>query len=447
MKNLRLTLALTAAALFVPLAYSHPLLAVLLFITCAGAFMPAGFVLRENRLGTSTITLSGVTELLYKARAKVARECVGFLPAVMVNADSIGVSKNGTVKSVRTSEPTLNTSYTPAMTIPEGDAQTTSVDSLTLDQVANVQIPLEGEACQQLINTVGIEAAFEQLFSRAIRKIVNAQEVFLGTTLKNGGSRAIGTSGTTPFASSHALLLQAHQILKDNGTPNDGDTSLVLSTSAETNLKSLSNLFKANEAGTDDILRRGILGNLDNVNLRASAGVATTTAGTMASATSTSAAFTVGQTVIPLAAAGTGVVAAGDVITFANDTNQYVVASVSFAGANPASGDSITLASPGLRLAQGVATRAITVTAAYTANSMFHRSAVEFAVRPPALPVNPVSGSRQDAAQARMTLVDPISGMAIGVAVFLGYYKNMVDMTSLYGAKVWNPEFVATLKG
>lgn len=84
-------------------------------------------------------------------------------------------------------------------------------------------------------------------------------------------------------------------------------------------------------------------------------------AGTMASATSTSAAFTVGQTVIPLATAGTGVVAAGDNITFANDLAVYRVASVSFAGANPASGDTITLASPGLLLAQGVATRAITV--------------------------------------------------------------------------------------
>ncbi len=84
-------------------------------------------------------------------------------------------------------------------------------------------------------------------------------------------------------------------------------------------------------------------------------------AGTMASATSSSAAFTVGQTIIPLATAGTGVVAAGDNVSFANDPHTYRVASVSFAGANPASGDSITLAAPGLLLAQGVATRAITV--------------------------------------------------------------------------------------
>lgn len=87
-------------------------------------------------------------------------------------------------------------------------------------------------------------------------------------------------------------------------------------------------------------------------------------AGTMASATSTASAFTVGQTVIPLATAGTGVVAAGDNVTFANDLHVYLVSSVSFAGANPASGDTITLASPGLLQAQTAATRAITVVGA-----------------------------------------------------------------------------------
>ena len=86
-----------------------------------------------------------------------------------------------------------------------------------------------------------------------------------------------------------------------------------------------------------------------------------TNLGTMASATSTATAFIVGQTVIPLATAGTGVVAQGDGVTFANDTNHYRVQSVSFAGANPASGDSITLDYPGLLVAQSAATRAITV--------------------------------------------------------------------------------------
>jgi hypothetical protein len=161
----------------------------------------------------------------------------------------------------------------------------------------------------------------------------------------------------------------------------------------------------------------------------------------MANATSTSAAFTVGQTVIPLATAGTGVVAAGDVITFANDTNQYVVASVSFAGANPASGDSITLAAPGLRKAQGVATRAITVTAAYTGNVAFQRNAIELIVRPPAQPLG------GDAAADRMLVTDPVSGLVYSIGLYKGYGMNILDITTLYQAKVWKTAHVALLKG
>jgi len=161
----------------------------------------------------------------------------------------------------------------------------------------------------------------------------------------------------------------------------------------------------------------------------------------MANATSTNAAFTVGQTVIPLATAGTGVVAAGDVITFANDTNQYVVASVSFAGANPASGDSITLAAPGLRVAQSAATRAITVTATYTGNIGFQQNAIELVVRPPAQPMG------GDSAEDRMVVSDPVSGLVYSVALYKGYGMNMFDITTFYQAKVWKPQFVAILKG
>lgn len=161
----------------------------------------------------------------------------------------------------------------------------------------------------------------------------------------------------------------------------------------------------------------------------------------MANATSTAAAFTVGQTVIPLATAGTGVVAAGDVITFANDTNQYVVASVSFAGANPASGDTITLAAPGLRKAQGAATRAITVLATSPRNMAFSRSAIVLATR---MPERPQEG---DMAIDVMTIQDPRSGLAFEVAMYPGYRKVRYEIALAWGVKNIKPEHTATLLG
>jgi hypothetical protein len=388
----------------------------------------------------NTLTITSLAENLFRARDIVAKEPTGFIQGVMVNSSRDGASINGTVTSFRTAQPTLNSSYTPAMTVPDGDDQTVSADTLQLSQVANVRIPIKGETLRQLDNTSGGQAVIDAMFAQAIRKMRNAIELHCATIIYKGASRGVGTVGTTPFASNINLIADVRQILLDNGTPMDGDLSLALSTPAGTALRQVSNLYKANEAGTTNTLRNGELLNLMGFSIRESAQNVTTTAGTMANATSSNAAFTVGQTVIPLATAGTGVVAAGDAITFANDTNVYIVSAVSFAGANPASGDTITLASPGLRKAQSAATRAITVKAAYTANSAFHRSAVELAIRPPAQPYG------GDAAVDRMTISDD-TGLAFEVAQYKGYGMAMFDFTAFYQAKVWKPDFVGTIFG
>jgi len=393
---------------------------------------------------SNAITLTGLTEILYKSRDIVAAEPVAFCNSVMINSNgSERVSINGTVKSIRTGQPTLNTSFTPAMTIPAADDYSTTTDSVAVGQTANVKIPLRGEELRQLQNCSSDDDFKNNVVSQAFRTIRNAIEAHVAGVAYKGASRATGTAGTTPFASNYNIINAARQILVDNGCGNiEGSVSAIMNTTAGTNLRNLSNLQKVNESGNDSLLRRGTLLDISGIMLKESAGITTgVTAGTMASATSTSAAFTVGQTVIPLATAGTGVVAAGDSVTFANDTNVYVVASVSFAGANPASGDSITLNYPGLRKAQSAATRAITVTAAFTPNVVLHRNSTELIIRPPAMP------DSGDAALDRTTLADPISGLVFEMAIYKGYGMNMLDITTYYQAKVWKPEFVVNLLG
>jgi hypothetical protein len=177
------------------------------------------------------------------------------------------------------------------------------------------------------------------------------------------------------------------------------------------------------------------------MDIRESGQVVSQTAGAMASATTSNAALTVGQTVLPLAAAGTGVVAAGDIITLANDTNQYVVTSVSFAGANPGASDTITIAAPGLRKAQSAATRAITVIATSSRNMAFNRSAIVLATR---LPERPSAG---DMAIDVTTLVDPRSGLAFEVAIYPGYRKVVYEVSLAWGFAVIKPEHTALLIG
>jgi hypothetical protein len=52
-----------------------------------------------------------------------------------------------------------------------------------------------------------------------------------------------------------------------------------------------------------------------------------------------------------------------------------------------------------------------------------------------------------DMAADRLTVQDPFSGLVYEMAMYKGYGKSMLDITTFYGAKVWKGDFVATLQG
>lgn len=380
------------------------------------------------------LTLTAITENLYRAKDIVAREPSGFLRNVMTNSDTAAISINGTITSIRTAEPTLNTSVTPSMTPPEGDDQTIGVETLTLDKVASVQIPLTGENRRKLENVGQYQKAIDDMFAQAIRKIVNQVESDVGTALKNGASRAVGTAGTTPFASNMNIIGDLRQILVDNGTPDDGDWALVMNTSAGTKFRQLANIYKVNESGNTDTLRRGQLLDIFGFGLYESRGVAAHTKGTGTSYQTNSTGLVAGSTSIPIDT-GSGTVVAGDIITFASGAGSgynYVVKTGVAAAGTP------VINYPGLKGAIAD-NNAITIGNDYTGNIGFHRAAVELAMRP--------YDGQGDAAQDRITIQDSVTGLVFDVAIYGGYKKAMLDISMVYGVKVWKPEFVATLLG
>lgn len=385
----------------------------------------------------ANLTISSLTENLYQARDLVAAEPTGFMQSVVVNGGSEGVSIGGTVTSLRTAQPTLNTSFTPSMTIPDGDAQTLLTETLTIDKVANVQIPLTGEQQRQLDNTTGGDYARTQMFAQAIRKIRNAIEADGGIAIKNGSSRATGTAGTNPFATNINPLADLAQILTDNGCPIDpNETSCVFNTSAGTKFRQLNNLYKVNEAGDSNLLRRGDFGDIFGMSLKQSAGVASHTKGSGASYLVNQTGLTTGSTSVTVDT-GSGTILAGDVITFASGTgsgyNYVVKTGIAAAG-------TAVLNYPGLR-GDIADNNAVTVGNSYTGNVGFHKSAIELVMRPPSQPYG------GDAAVDRMTMYDEKSGLSFEIALYRGYGKVMFDITCFYAWKVWKPEFVATLLG
>ena len=389
---------------------------------------------------SNVLNLNALSEFIYAARDQVAREQVGFLPSVMVNGGSEAVSLGGTVQSLRTVKPTLNDSHTPSMTIPSADNYTPGVDEMKISKVANVKLPWTGESALKLRNTGQGRAAITNTFAQAIRTMTNSIEAHVGIVAKNGASRAVGSAGTAPFGSNHHIINDLRKTLTDNGCPFDGRNVLVIDSTAGVNLRNLTNLTKANEAGSTDPLRRGTLLDVSGFGIKESAGIATHTKGTAASSTVSNAGYTAGTTELALSAAGTGTLLPGDVINIASENNgiNYVLKS---GETDVSSGGTIELNHPGLLNAIGTTARAITVGANYAANVGFHQSAIELAMRPPAMP------DGGDAAADRMTVFDAESGLTFEVALYKGYGMVMFDFTCFYEAKVWKPEFVATLMG
>lgn len=369
---------------------------------------------------------------LYKAAEIVGRSAVGFIPSVTVNGGSEVVAQGATVRSHTTDEGTINESATPSMTIPEGDDVTVTTDTMTLNKVVNAQIPFTGEEVGFINQGAGFQTVYGDIITRKMNGMMKIIEKNVAIEAYKNASRAVGTAGTTPFASNFDLVAEARQILFDNDMPvDDGMSTMVLNSTAGTNLRNLAQLQKANEAGGTELLRQGTLLDLQGLMLKESSQVQSHTKGTGTGYLVNDASLSEGDTVIA-ADTGSGTIVAGDVVTFAGDTNKYVVTEA-------LSGGSFTIAAPGLR--QDIADNAaITVGDSYTANIALHRSAIELAIRP-------MKSSLASAAADTMVVQDPHSGLSWQVEVYGGYKKAMIDITAVYGAKAWNPEAIAAVLG
>lgn len=387
----------------------------------------------------NTVSFTNLAPILYRSMDRVARELTGFIPSSMVNASGVTIAAQGDkVQSLRTTEAIDKASYTPAMQIPESGDKTNVMDEFAIDQYVGKELPLKGETVKKLQNIAEYGTWIENEFAQMMRSAVNEMEAHLGGIAYKAASRAYGTAGTNPFASNINAIGNLRKILKDNGAPvQDGQISLVLDTTAgSAGIGNIAQLQKVNEAGTGELLRQGLLGQLGGFLIRESAGVQLHTKGT-ATGFDAAGGEPLGENVIAVDGSDAGTILAGDVVTFAGDTNKYVVNSATASGA--ASGN-ITLNRPGLRAALADTVEG-TIGADFTANVAFHRSAIEFAARAPAQPEG------GDAAVDSMIIVDPVSGIPFEFRMYKGYGMNKIELNIFYGGIAWKPEFIALLLG
>ena len=367
-------------------------------------------------------TLTGLIPTIYTALDVVSREQVGFIPAVARNTKADAAAKGQSVLAPVAPVATT-TDIIPGPAAPnDGDQDIGSVDvKITKSKMA----PVKWNGEEQL--AIGPSGTYNTIladqFKQAFRALANEVDGDLGA-LYYGSSRAVGTAGTAPFGVKEDFsdFANARQVLSDNGSPTT-DLQMVLGSSAISNLRGKQSvLFKANEAGTDQLLREGILGRVEGFNIHESAGVKRVAAGA-GSGYLVNGAKSEGDIIIAVDS-GTGAITAGKLVTFEGDEHQYVIAA--------ATATTITLAAPGLR--QDLADNAaITIGGAFTANMAFDRNAFLLASRTPAMP------DGGDTADDVMNVTDPVSGITFQIALYRQYRQVRYEVGLAWGVASIKP--------
>jgi hypothetical protein len=370
---------------------------------------------------------------LYAARDIVSRELTGLIPAVTIDASSERAALNQVVR-VHVVPPMTSSTITPAMIPPTPNGLTIGFVDMSITKAESVLIPWSGEEQQSVdANGPGIDNIVRDEVAQAMRTIANKVEADLAGLFVNA-SRAVSAPANGPFSGTDlGDSAKVRKILDDNGAPLF-DRQLVINTNAGVNLRTQTQLTKANEAATDATLRRGTLLDLHGFAIRESAQIGSVTKGTGTLYTSSAAGFPIGTTSIPIIT-GSGTVLAGDRVTFAGDSNVYIVAT------GVAAPGTIVLNAPGLRQAIPASATAMTIGASNANNLAFQRSALVLLARAPFLP------GGKDGAVDRQVLTDPNTGISFTVAHYMGYHAQALEVSLAWGVKGIKPEHTAVLLG
>lgn len=320
---------------------------------------------------------------LFSVANEVAAEPFGAVDSINANFDSKGVAIGDTV-TVPVAPVRAATDYTPAMTTTAGSDATPTTVAVSITANKHVSWHLTGEQVRSLQNGGNYEEWVRQLVGQGMRTLRNLAEVDCCSVIYKGASRAVGTAGTTPFASTLDALVDARKVLRDNGAPM-ADLQFVMDTTAAAKAMKLGVFQNAYQAGSEQERRQGVFLRQFGFMIKESAGIATHTKGAGVGYDFVTAGEAIGQTTLSVegGTVNTTGIKAGDIITHAGDSvNAYVVNT----GTTATAGD-IVIGKPGLLIA-GADANEITIGANYTPNMAFERNAIVGVMRPPLIPPN-----------------------------------------------------------
>lgn len=374
--------------------------------------------------------LNGLLPTLYTAMDIVSRELTGFIPAVTrdstIERAAVGDDVKIPVTTVAGAQDTV-----PGVTAPNAGDGTVDNVVAKITKSRNVPIRWNGEETRSLQNAGTYQTIMADRFAQAMRTLINEVEYDCWLEAYKGAGGAYGVAGSTPFAVAADMtdFSGILGVLERNGAPRN-DLQLVLGHSAIGNFRGKqSQLFKVNEAGSADLLRNGMTDRVMNFAIRHSHSIGIHTKGSGADylVNGTPA---IGDKTLTVDG-GTGAILAGDILTFAGDTNKYV--SGGLVGAN--------LSLNGGLIIEPADNSVITLGSSYTPNVAFSRSAIALATRAPALPEG------GDSADDRTTIVDPLTGLAFEVSVYRQYKQVVYEVALAWGVKAVTKRHIGLLIG
>lgn len=386
-------------------------------------------------------TLTSLMPTIYEALDIVSRERVGFIPAVSRDSSAERAALNQSILVPIVPATTAEADNTPATTAPDTGDQTIGNVEITISKSKHIPVRWNGEETKGLKTAGTYQTINRDRMVQAFRRLGNLIEADLASSYKYA-SRGHGTPGTTPFPTANNLgdFAGVLRILDDNGAP-PSDLKLILSNASMQNIRTFqSSLFKANEAGTDELLRDGKIMRVQGLDIGQSGQVATHVKGTGASATLTTTDYAVGSKTLTLDSAGTGTIIEGDFVNIAGENNG-ILYGVRSGDADVSNGGTFVLNDPGLRIAQTTNSSAITVQANYSANLAFHKSAIQLVTRAPAMPEG------GDAATDVQMITDPVSGITFELAMYPQFRQTVIHVAVAWGWKAIKPEHIAVLFG
>lgn len=380
-------------------------------------------------------TLTNLIPDIYAALNVVSREMVGFIPAARRDARVERAALNQSVRVPIAAAATTATN-TPGVTAPDTGDEVVDNAEILISKSKHVPVRFNGEETRGLENAGTYGSIVQDRFVEGFRALANEIEADGFAAAYKASSRAFGTAGTAPMGTAGDLsdIAGVARILDENGAPTT-DRQLVLGHAGIANLRGKQSvLFKVNEAGSDDVLRNGMTDRLQGFAVRYSGQIAAHTKGTGTSY-QLAEAGSIGEADLDIDT-GSGTVLAGDIVTFAGAgaAQKYVV------NTGVTAPGTITLGAPGLRAAEAD-NAAMTIGNTYTPNLALSSSALVMAARLPAMP------DGGDAADDRMTVTDPLTGISFEVAVYRQYLQLVYHIRLAWGWKCIKPAHVATLIG